>query len=319
MNDLQLERLNSYIRSAQVLDDNSAAMDISLPQHTPFETQLDDIISQIVSEAGLGSQDDTGETIDQNLKRRSVESLHLKVANAAAAWYVTQNNKGDLMRVKTTRHKLQAMAEEQFYISSRRLVDIATPISADLINADATDVAALNAANEEYFAIFKNPEQAKGNKKMHNATVNALLKQALEVRKSLTILINTLAGTADNNIYMEWKSSLSFYNTGPIKTPAFTEENSINASSVNNIDISSLAITGNTEIKLTNTGNVELKFGFSTADNNLPAGSPAVSRDNNVRFTATGIGYLAGSSIFLNVRNQKGSSGNYRVEVFIME
>ncbi len=319
MDNRQLERLNSYIKSAEVLNDHTAAMDISLPEHAPYETQFDDLISQIILEAGLGTQDDTGVTIDQNQKRSEVEALHMKVANAAAAWYATQNNNGGLMRVKATLPKLQAMREGRFYIRTKQLVAIATPIAADLINAVLADVTALNTANEEYFELFTAPEQTRGKRKMHNAEVDPLLAEARDVRNTLTTLINTLAGTADNIIYVEWTASLSIDNTGPAAPPALTVEESILANAINNIDISGLIITGSTEIKLTNTGAVDLKFGFSTANNSLPGGAAVVSIGNNSRMTASALNYDAGTSIFLNVRNQTAGSGDYKLEVFIMD
>ena len=149
MNRGQTDKLNSFIKSFDVLTDNAAAL-VSVTQIAAGRIALKATIDALTTAAGLGSLDLTGYTLDKNNKREALTTLLNKVCRAAAAYYNSVGNMGSINKVNFTASELKNTRDTDLYSLVKVAHTQILPDAANLIGATAADLTALNAANEVY-------------------------------------------------------------------------------------------------------------------------------------------------------------------------
>lgn len=314
----QTDKLNSFIKSFDVLTDNAAAL-TSVTQIAAGRTALKATIDAITTAAGTGTADLSGYTEDKRNKREAVMSILQKVSRAAAAYYNSLSNTGSLRKVDFTPSELVRMRDTDFYTNAKAVHALVLPDAASLIGATAADVTALNAANEIFFAALQEPKNQAELSKVANSSIDGLIAQGDAQRKSLDIYMLTFADDQPA-LYNLWKLSLSIDNTGGANPPVLTvPATATGNAAVTNIDYSGVALVPSTEIKIRNAGPAAIFYGFSSNSVSLPGQQNILNPGADVRLTAVAMGYDAVAARFLNLRNDEQVSSEAEVLFYDMD
>lgn len=168
---MALKTKNFYAR-------NTAAM-ASIPALAGLYTQLSTLVTTLIS-ADTGSRADlTGFTLDKATKRKTVETLALKISNAVASLAAINS---DLILKK----RADFPSSSWYIISEEELVTQATIIR-DLGQANATamapygaaaaDITALSAALTTFIDVITNPTLALDQRKNDNRRIPEIIDQ----------------------------------------------------------------------------------------------------------------------------------------------
>jgi hypothetical protein len=286
MKDKQTNRVNSLIKSSDFLSDHAADL-VVIAQLPPLAAQLATLIQDIETAAGKGKLDLTGVAEHKSIVKQKLLDQMLKVARGAAAYYLSTDNKpkrdNDLFAIAKELQQM-AVADGAFYI-------YITP----------ADIANLDTLKEDFFDIIQNPKRELEIAAQYNALINPLIAQGYKLREHIDIYMRTfIAGNA--LLYNEWEASMSIDDTGAKKPTAYTLTLTVPANTIQTIDYSSVALQGNTAIKLINKSGAELVYGFGPNSNSF-AGTHTVYANTQKRKSASSLGYNALSATNLNVQN----------------
>lgn len=318
MNRNQTDKLNSFIKSFDVLTDNAAAL-VSVPQIATGRIALKATIDAITTAAGTGGMDLTGYTEDKRNKREAVMTILQKVSRAAAAYYNSVGNLGNLRKVDFTPSELVRMRDTDFYANAKAVHALVLPDAANLIGANAADVLALNVANELFFAALQEPKNQSELSKVANDSIDGLIAQGDDQRKNLDIYMLTFADDQPD-LYNLWKLSLGIDNTGGSNPPVLTVSTTANGSAaVTNIDYTGVAMVPSTEIKIRNAGPAAIFYGFSSNSVSLQGQQNILNPGADVRLTAVAMGYDAVVARFLNLRNDEQVGSEVEVSFYEMD
>ena len=318
MNRGQTDKLNSFIKSFDVLTDNAAAL-TSVTQIAAGRIALKATIDAITTAAGTGNLDLTGYTEDKRNKREAVMTLLQKVSRAAAAYYNSVGNVGNLNKVDFTPSELVRMRDTDFYANTKAIHTLILPDAANLIGATAADLTALNAANELFFAALQEPKNQAELSKVANDSINGLLAQGDEQRKSLDIYMLTFADDQPA-LYALWKLSLGIDNTGGTNPPVLVIPATLEGTGdVLTIDYNGVDMQGNTEIKVRNSGPSVIMFGFGPNATAFVGQPQTLAPEATERFTAASLSYDAAQARFFNMRIDQQAQANTEVLVEFYE
>lgn len=318
MNRNQTDKLNSFIKSYDVLTDNAAAL-VSVSQIATGRTALKATIDAITTAAGSGSADLTGYTEDKRNKREAVMTILQKVSRAAAAYYNSVGNIGNLRKVDFVPSELTRMRDTDFYANAKAVHALVLPDALVLIGATSADVTDLNAANELFFAALQEPKNQAEASKVANDSIDGLIAQGDAQRKDLDIYMLTFADDQPA-LYALWKLSLGIDNTGGSNPPVLVVPVVANGSAaVTNIDYTGVALVPSTEIKIRNAGPAAIFYGFSSNSVSLQGQQNILNPGADVRLTALAMGYDAVAARFLNLRNDEQVGSEVEVLFYDMD
>lgn len=318
MNRNQTDKLNSFIKSFDVLTDNAAAL-ASVAQIATGRIALKATIDAITTAAGAGSIDLTGYTEDKRNKREAVMTLLQKVSRAAAAYYNSVGNIANLRKVDFVPSELSRMRDTDFYTNAKAVHALVLPDAASLIGATAADVTALNNSNELFFAALQEPKNQAELSKVANDSIDGLIAQGDAQRKNLDIYMLTFADD-QAALYALWKLSLGIDNTGASNPPVLVVNATAHGSAtVTNIEYTGVSIVPNTEIKIRNAGPAAIVYGFSSNSVSLAGQQNILNPGADVRLTAVAMGYDAVVARFLNLRNDEQVGSEVEISFFDMD
>ena len=316
MNDVQINRLNSLIKSDDFLRDQSAAVAV-IKQIPPLAADLNTKIQEINEAGAKGELDLTGIAEDKGNKRKKLKDQMLKVARGAAAYYQSVNKIKELRIVDYKSAELDRMRDTQLYAASKELQTMAKNDVANLINVVLADIVELDNDKEAFFEILQDPKREVEITKVQNALIDPLISKAADIRTRIDVYMQTLIAT-DEVLYSEWAASMSIDDTGSYNPPVLTLSIVIEANSTKAIDYSQIGLRNNTEIKLTNFSAVPLDFGFGIDDQGFATKPITVNPNAKLRKTAIGLGYDASGIMGLNIRNNEAVPAECTVEFYRM-
>ena len=315
MNDVQTNRVNSLIKSSDFLDDHVAEL-AAVAQIAPLALELKNLISDIETAAGKGSLDLTGVAEQKSITRQNLIDIMMKVSRGAAAYYLSANQLRELRIVEFTFNELTKKRDNDLYATAKEMHQMATVDGASYIAVTAADITELDDQKELFFDYIQDPKREVEIAAQQNALIDPYITSGMEVRKKLDIYMQTFIATKEV-FYNEWKASMSIDDTGANTPASYTVTLMIPASSIKTIDYSSVALQGNTEIKLINNSAAELVYGFGN-DSNSFAGTQTVYSNTQKRQSATSLGYNALSATKLNVQNNKAVDLECTIEIYDM-
>jgi hypothetical protein len=319
MNRNQTDKLNSFIKSLDVLTNNAASLS-TIPQIATGRIALKATIDAIANAAGTGSTDLTGYAEDKRNKRQAVMDLLQKVTRAAAAYYNSVGNTAMLRKVDFVPSELNRQRDTDFYVTAKAMYQLILPDGLVIIGAGPSDLTDLNAANEQYFLALQEPKNQAELSKVANDSIDGLIAQGDAQRKSLDIYMLTFANERPA-LYALWKLSLSIDNTGGANPAVLVVPATANGSgAVTNIDYTGIALVPSTEIKIRNAGPATLYYGFSANSVSLQGQqNNSLSPGADVRITALAMGYDAVLARFLNLRNDEQVASGVEVSFYDMD
>ena len=300
MKDKQTNRVNSLIKSSDFLSDHAADL-VVIAQLPPLAAQLATLIQDIETAAGKGKLDLTGVAEHKSIVKQKLLDQMLKVARGAAAYYLSTDNKPKLRIVDLKPSELKRKRDNDLFAIAKELHQMAVADGAFYIYITPADIANLDTLKEDFFDIIQNPKRELEIAAQYNALINPLIAQGYKLREHIDIYMRTfIAGNA--LLYNEWEASMSIDDTGAKKPTAYTLTLTVPANTIQTIDYSSVALQGNTAIKLINKSGAELVYGFGPNSNSF-AGTHTVYANTQKRKSASSLGYNALSATNLNVQN----------------
>jgi hypothetical protein len=316
MTDVQTNRLNSLLKSDTVLTENQVELS-SVSQIAPLATELKNTILAIEDAAADGTLDLSGVTKNKSEKRKQLETTMLKVGRGASAYFKSIDNIEHIAIVDFTTTELLLKKDNDLYIASKQLYELAEPNKNDLIGADASDVAQLDVEKEYFFSKLTAPKNAIELSANHNKLIDPLLRKGMQIREDLDIYLQTFIAT-NPLLYGVWKSSLSIDDTGANAPIAYSVDVIVASNSVLKIDYTSVALQANTEIKMKNTSDGEMAFGFG-GDIITFAHTEVVPPKSQKRLTASILGYDVLNSLLLMVQNNNAVPLSATFEFYMMD
>jgi len=315
MNDVQTNRVNSLIKSSDFLDDHVGEL-AAVAQIAPLALELKNLINDIETAAGKGSLDLTGVAEQKSITRQNLIDIAMKVARGAAAYYQSVNQLRELRMVDFNNTEMIKKRDNDLYATSKELHQMATVDGASYIAVTPADITQLDDQKELFFDYIQDPKREVEIAAQQNALIDPYIAQGMEIRKKLDIYMQTFIATKEV-FYNEWKASLGIDDTGANTPASYTVTLMIPPSSIKTIDYSSVALQGNTEIKLINNSAAELVYGFGN-DSNSFAGTQTVYSNTQKRQSATSLGYNALSATSLNVQNNQAVNLECTIEIYDM-
>lgn len=319
MNDYNFSKFESYGKTIDFLNDNAVKM-ATRSKIPPLAITFNDVVASIGSTIALADQDNTGYTVDKNLKITELKRLMLKVGRAAASYYVGINNIPKLEVCDFKKSELDQMKARYITLPAQKLHDEVLPDVANLEGVDAADFAALQAAITAAVAAIPEPKRAIGISEKYNDSLKGLMQQADKIRSELDLHMQTFIDE-DPLLYDEWKICMSIDNNPTHSNPDLATPVSCGGMGVyTTIDYTPIAaeFTGATDIKFILPQNIPqgVMAGFG-ADPNSFASELMLSSGSNNRVTAASLGYDLNAATFLNIRNATPNPVLVNVEFYL--
>ncbi len=280
-----------------------------------LKTQLDGLVNAILATASRVNTDNSGYTVDKQVKRDDLKAKTLKISGALVAYSAMTPGYKTSAKIDETPNAIDLMRDNDVYTYSRLVVSEATPVMASLtpFGVAAADLTALNTSATAYLANIQSPrvqiaERSKAGDELETQfdALATFLKDKLDAVMGVYISSNP-------SLYEGYLSARSIDDTSGAGTPDY--QGNINVDSfVLLADLPYLASRGFT---FRNTGTVSLTFALSQNPNTLE-GTPVIvgAGTSNTRQTAN----LNPNSLAtkLYVRNADLTAGG-SYKVFIQE
>ena len=152
---------------------NATALAV-IPAVTPFFTQLNTLINQLIT-ADAGSRADlTGYALSKSAKRSVLETAAMKISNAISSYAVINNDVVLQKRADFPTSKWYLCSEEELVTIANVIKNLATPLPAAALvpyGATAADVTALTTALTAFTDVISDPTLATDQKKEDNKKV----------------------------------------------------------------------------------------------------------------------------------------------------
>lgn len=313
MTDTQENKLSMYIKVDTFLTNNAAAL-TSVTQIAGVKTDLETIIDDITTAAGLVTDDTTGYAIDKANKRADLEAIMLKVSFAAASYYASINNPVGFKTADYTRSELHGARDSDLYTRAKRLHTVVTPIAANLsdFNSGPADVTDLDTKKEAFFDVIQNPQVKRGEKSAAVIDVENLFSTGDEKLFLLDTYMDTFEAV-NFNLYNQYLSARAIDDLGggggSGEDILETVQDNIAASATS----SAINIPANTQsVRMTVTAHGPLEFGKSLNGTTHDGNTTTLGAPNSTTYP---IGDFASAGTVMLVKNQNASlAGAYKIE-----
>lgn len=316
MNDLQENKLGMFEKVNDYLTDNAAAL-VSVTQIAPLQSSLNNLIADITEAAGISGSDTTGFTIEKATERTDLEAIALKVSRAAAAYFLSIHQPGNIKLADYTKSELDSARDNDLYVKAKYLHKIAQPVAANLsgFNSGPADVTALQLALQDFFNVMQLPAEKKGEKAVYTKGVEVLFKEGDSLLDTLDIYMLTFEAV-DPIQFALYKAARAIDDNGGgsqnIKKGTAPMESMVN------VPFAPGKLQADTVLQLENlnlTG--ELTYYFSDS----PSGGTGtatvlteVGPDSQLQKVAVELGYSA-THVYLNVFNPSLTPADWQVEI----
>ena len=315
MTDYQTDKLGMYEKVLLFLTTFAAEL-AGVTQIAGITTELEGNIDAITEAESIASEDTTGFTIQKKQAREALEGITLKVSQAAAAYFLSIGLPGKLKLSDYTKSELENARDNDLYVKSKKLWNLADPIKANLsaFNSGPAEVDDLNTAKEAFFDIIQLPASKRGEKTASGKDVEELMAETDELLNGLDIYMNTFS--ANENLYSQYKSARAIDLSGGGSSNI--RQGAIAASAVENAAYNAGVIEHDTLIAFTNTGTTAgLVFYFGETATSPPTGVPVtVTLDaaESEQQQAGDAGW-SGARTFLNIYNPAAGAGAWKTEI----
>lgn len=316
MNDIQENKLGMFEKVNDYLTDNAAAL-VSVTQIAPLQSSLNNLIADITEAAGISGSDTTGFTIEKATERTDLEVITLKVSRAAAAYFLSINQPGNIKLADYTKSELDSARDNDLYVKAKYLHKIAQPVEANLsgFNSGPADVTALQVALQDFFNVMQLPAEKKGEKAVYTKGVEALFKEGDSLLDTLDIYMLTFEAV-DPIQYALYKAARAIDDNGGgsqnIKKGTAPMESMVN------VPFAPGKLQADTVLQLENlnlTGELTYYFSDSpTGGTGTATVLTEVGPDSQVQKVAVEMGYSP-THVYLNVFNPSLTPADWQVEI----
>ena len=193
----------------------------AVPAVAGFYTQLNTLITQLIT-ADVGSRADlTGFALSKSVKRTTLETLSLKISNAISSYALVNNDVVLQKRADFPTSKWYSCSEEELVTQANIMKNLATPISAALVpfGAAATDVTAHGAALTAFTDAISDPTLAIDQRKEDNEKVVETIDQ---IRTLLNEKLDVLMRSFEVNnpsLFGLYRSARAIDSNGSVMAP----------------------------------------------------------------------------------------------------
>ena len=189
----------------------------AVPAVAGFYTQLNTLITQLIT-ADAGSRADlTGFALSKSVKRTTLETLSLKISNAIGSYALVNNDPVLQKRADFPTSKWYSCSEEELVTQATILKNLATPLSATLapFGATAADVTGLGTALTAFTDAISDPTLAIDRRKEDNEKVVEFIDQ---IRTLLNVLMRSFE-VNNPSLFALYRSARAIDTNGSVMTP----------------------------------------------------------------------------------------------------
>ena len=240
---------------------NASSM-TTVPAVAGFYTQLNTLVTQLIT-ADVGSRADlTGYAISKSAKRTALETLSLKISNALTSYSVVNNDAVLQKRADFPTSKWYLCSEEELVTQATIIKNLATPLAVSLapFGAAATDVTALGSSLTAFTDAISDPTLAIDQRKEDNEKVVETIDQ---IRTLLNDKLDVLMRSFEVNnpsLFSLYRSARAIDSNGSVMAPTVVVD--IAATSVKTVHTAT-SYNANTFYTIQNMGSEPVSFSLS--------------------------------------------------------
>jgi hypothetical protein len=266
MNNILENKLSMFEKVQAMLTLHSAET-TSIPAVATTKAEFDALVAKILLSAGSSSIDITGYTVQKQNKRNEVTKALLKITTAFSAWASLNNQPQDAEKADITPAGLDALRDNDFYTYAQQMNLLATPNIAALapfgvLPADNTTLATKAA---EFLAIIEMPKARIGDRSAEFGNLERLIAQANDVLTLKLDPVMRIFVVSNPTLYDAYTNARSIDDTGAITQPDY--EGSIDPTKI--LLVADIPFLSSRTFKVSNTGNTQIAFCLSTADQEM--------------------------------------------------
>lgn len=272
MKNVHEDRLGMFTKVAQFLADNQRSLTNYLPALSQTKQKLDTAIAQIMDKTAETQIASAGYTAIKAAARLRLENNFLRLGRTLSA-YAVVNSRPDLTANSNfSRTTVEKMRDNDLYIHSKMLYDLAMPIMGQLIDFlyTATEQYEYETSQTNFYSVIQLPKMQIGNRALRNTEVVKLMSDTSTLLADELDVLMSVVEYADANLFALYQTHRQIDHSGG-RTPYNVVEGTAapNAATA----VATVEYDAAVEIEVKNMGTESIFIGLSTNNINLE-GSP---------------------------------------------
>ena len=281
MKNVHEDRLGMFTKVAQFLADNQRNLTNYLPALAQTKQRLDIAIAQIMDKTAEAQIASAGYTAIKAAARLRLENNFLRLGRTLSA-YAVVNARPDLTANSNfSRSTVEKMRDNDLYIHSKMLYDLAMPIMGQLIDFlyTATEQYEYETSQTNFYSVIQLPKMQIGNRALRNTEVVKLMSDTSTLLSDELDVLMSLIEYADANLYALYHAHRQIDHSGG-RTPYDVIETTAapNATAA----IAAIEYDADVELEVKNMGADAVSIGISTNNINLE-GTPVEIAANETK------------------------------------
>lgn len=268
MKNVHEDRLGMFTKVAQFLADNQRVLTNHLPALAQTKQRLDTAIAQIMDKTAETQIASAGYTAIKAAARMRLENNFLRLARTLSA-YAVVNARPDLtVNGNFSRSTVEKMRDNDLYIHSKMLLDLATPIMGQLIDFlyTATEQYEYETSQTAFYSVIQLPKMQIGNRALRNTEVVKLMSDTSTLLANELDVLMSLIEYADADLFALYHAHRQIDHSGG-RTPYNVIEDTAAPNSTT--AVAAIEYDAAIELEVKNTGADALIIGISTNNINL--------------------------------------------------
>lgn len=317
MTDHQEERLGMATKVKNFLAEHAAALS-TVAQIATEQSLLDAQIELITDTEGEVGADNTGYTQDKKTKRDDLVKITKHVGAAAAAYFLSIGETGNLKLADYTQTELTHARDMVLYGRAKHLWKLADPVKASLtaFNSGTAEVDNLNTLKEAFFNVIQKPADKKDDRKMYTRKQKKNFVVLMEILGRLDVYMATFE-FSNNDLFQIYKNRRMIDGSGSHGSVKLEVMMNIPANTTLNINTSSFATEeDDVVVMVVPATSPMLEIGYGPNTSTLAAPVHTVDAGTTLLETTVALNFSeTGGSTFLNVRNPSASEGSFALRI----
>ena len=268
MKNVHEDRLGMFTKVAQFLADNQRVLTNHLPALAQTKQRLDTAIAQIMDKTAETQIASAGYTAIKAAARMRLENNFLRLARTLSA-YAVVNARPDLtVNGNFSRSTVEKMRDNDLYIHSKMLLDLAMPIMGQLIDFlyTATEQYEYETSQTAFYSVIQLPKMQIGNRALRNTEVVKLMSDTSTLLANELDVLMSLIEYADADLFALYHAHRQIDHSGG-RTPYNVIEDTAAPNSTT--AVAAIEYDAAIELEVKNTGADALIIGISTNNINL--------------------------------------------------
>ncbi|MES2619076.1 MAG: hypothetical protein V4613_14460 [Bacteroidota bacterium] len=311
MND-QLENRLSMLEKVKTYLTHHLSEFSTVPPVAAAYAELNLVLADILTSAGISQADVTGYTVQKANKRTELKNAILKVSSGFVAWATLGGQLQEAEKANATPAALDKLRDNDIYTYAQYLHTTATPHLADLGNYGVlpADITALNNTAQQFLELILEPRQRIGERSAEHKNMLRLMDKAMLLLTNKLDVLMPIFRTTHPTLYDAYLYARSIDDTGTPTPPHY--EAQVPANTLQ--PVATLPYKGSRTFKLSNMGPTNLILSLSTTPDSIQGTYETIAPDGVITRTTSNLNPDINATHLL-VQNTEPEMGSYKIWV----